>query len=74
MWHGYQCPSCGDAVPLGIMSLAATCATCGTFYADIAEGRGWYRSRAAYYAGEAPMPPPTPVSPHPHLTPPDAPE
>jgi len=50
----HRCPLCGDDVPIGCMSLCCTCQRCGTYYADAVEpeARGWYRNRAAYYAGE----------------------
>jgi hypothetical protein len=49
-----ECPSCGATVVVGIMSLCATC-TCGMFYADVANFRGWYFSRDHYERGEGPL-------------------
>lgn len=47
------CPLCATEIPIGCMSLCCTCEKCGTFYADVSERRGWYRSKEAYYAGDA---------------------
>lgn len=54
VWSVSECPSCGATVPVGIMSLAATCA-CGMYYVDIDSGRGWYFSRQHYERGERPI-------------------
>jgi hypothetical protein len=52
VWATVTCPQCEGEVPIGLMSLAATCA-CGAYYADVPEPHGgWYRSRAAYERGE----------------------
>lgn len=46
-----ECPSCGATVRVGIMSLATSC-SCGMYYVDINDGRGWYNSREAYERGD----------------------
>lgn len=51
-----ECPGCGGTVVVGIMSLCATCRTCGMYYVDTETHRGWYFSRAAYENGAPPVP------------------
>jgi len=55
-WAIILCPRCSRQVPIGIMSLAATC-PCGFYYVDLIppQRMGWYRSREAYERGEAPI-------------------
>lgn len=51
-----ECPGCGATVIVGIMSLCATCKTCGLFYADVPGHRGWYFSRISYARGAPKIP------------------
>jgi hypothetical protein len=51
VWTTHVCPRCSTIVPIGIMSLCATC-DCGLYFVDVVGCRGWYASRAAYERGE----------------------